>query len=449
MLTQTFPHEFCTYHSLQLDAYLLHLADCESTLGVVASEDILSAEGKLLVAKDTAITPSLAHTFSQLTLLKPLELSVSLERELDVFLLEADFMAVMQQDDFLLAINDSHNLNLPLKTLCQYSIQYSILRQKLTVMQKVLPELYQRSLYCAWLSFLVAKEMRLTEQDIALTFVAALYRDIGMLHVDPDIINRKATLTFNECLQLQMHVVVGSQIISAVPSMPVAVSRAVYEHHERCDGTGYPHGKVESELGISGLIIGLADSVVAIYYHRFKELGGSWRDVVPIIQMNAQAYFYRNYEVLTTVFRRGDLPLRNVVQGDETAQFIAGLADNNKRLKNWFEAMRDCYLSIGYRHGDRRLYSLQNVMLHVSTSVEGSGIFNKQLLELPDGGDKKAAEEMRQKIESAHLMQQEIVFHLQRLSRMTHLYLESGDCKKDDVKSILLDGLTKAKKFLM
>ncbi|MES2824336.1 MAG: HD domain-containing phosphohydrolase [Pseudomonadota bacterium] len=444
MAIETFSHKFNIHNPHQLDAYLLHLAEINIHCGVVAAENIYNSLGVLIVNSGVRITPLLANTILHCTLVKPLETIVRLERELDAAQLAADLVEIIEQDNILSALNEYQNLTPALKIFCQNSMQYAVLRQKLTVMSHVLPELYQRSLYCALLSFLIAKEMRLSESDQELVFLAGLSHDIGLLHVDPNVLNHKDTLTADEWLHIQRHVVISSQLLQSMPDMPIAVAQAVYDHHERCDGTGYPYGKVESELTFPGLIVGLADSVVAIYYHRFKTQGGTWLDAIPIIQMNTQAYFYRNYEILVAVLRRSELPKKNVIEGDATPQFIADLAQKNNQLKKWFDTLNDALVSIGFRHGDRRLYSLQNVMLHVSTSVEGSGIFKGQEL-LANANN--LCKEVDREIENTHLMQQEIIFHLQRLSRMTQLYIDSGDCKKNEIKSVLVEGLAKAQQF--
>lgn len=445
MAIETFSHKFNIHNPHQLDAYLMHLADVNSRCGVIAAENIYNSQGALILSAGARITPLLAENIKHFTLVKPLETLVRLEHEVDAEQLEADLVDVIQQDNILQALNEYHDLTPLLKTFCENSMQYIVLRQKLTVMSRVLPELYQRSLYCALLSFLIAKEMRLSEPDQALIFLAGLSHDIGLLHVDPTILNHKDTLTADEWLHIQRHVVISSQLLQSMPDMPVAVAQAVYDHHERCDGTGYPYGKVESELTFPGLIVGLADSVVAIYYHRFKAQGGTWLDAIPVIQMNTQAYFYRNYEILVAVLRRSELPRKNVIEGDETPQFIADLTEKNIQLEKWFDTLNDALVSIGFRHGDRRLYSLQNVMLHVSTSIEGSGIFKAR----DRLSNTSLCKEMHHEIEDAHLLQQEIIFHLQRLSRMTQLYLDSGDCKNNDIKSVLLEGLAKAQNFSM
>jgi HD-GYP domain-containing protein (c-di-GMP phosphodiesterase class II) len=50
------------------------------------------------------------------------------------------------------------------------------------------------------------------------------------------------------------------------------IRRAVYEHHERMDGTGYPRGLKGDEISIAARIIAVADSFDAMTASRpYKE----------------------------------------------------------------------------------------------------------------------------------------------------------------------------------
>jgi len=228
--------------------------------------------------------------------------------------------------------------------------------------------------------------------------------------------------------------------------MPNDVIEAVYEHHERCDGTGYPKGKVESELTYGGKIVGLADSLISIYRNRFQQ-GRNWRDVIPVIQMNAQAYFYRHDEILAVIWRRSQMPFKNIVQGDDLPDFVALLLKESTRLNAWFEILRESLLSIGFTHGDRRLHALQNIMLHVTTSVKGSGVFGAEMDQWLKNWELDKDDDIYRKIETAHIQQQEILFHLQRLNRMLQFYLDSDHFKKMEIKESLLKTLAKVKQF--
>jgi hypothetical protein len=362
-------------------------------------------------------------------------------------LLEKILLNVAQQDSILLAINEHHSLKVPLKELCETAARFSLLCQKLTFMSHILPDVFQRTLYSTWLSLLIANEMRLSRDDIETVFVAALAHDIGMLHIDPALLSQQVSRTSDEWQHIQQHVAIGFELMKSMEGMPANASQAVYEHHERCDGTGYPHAKVESELGLHGQIIGLADSVIAIYHNRFKEQGGTWRHSIPIIQMNLQAYFFRAFDVLTTILRRSELPPKDVVVGDKTPEFVNSLFNRNEQLKSWFDTMQACIMSVGFRHGDRHLHALQNVMLHLATSVQGSGIFQEQHQALRAIVESNRIAGSFSEVENVHLMQQEILFHLHRLSRMTQLYLDSNTCQQESIKQTLLSGLSKAQQY--
>jgi HD domain len=377
----------------------------------------------------------------------PSPVIVQREGGINAELLEKILLGVAQQDSILFAINEHHSLKIPLKELCETAARFPLLCHKLTVMTHTMPDVFQRTLYSTWLSLLIANEMRLSRDDIEVVFVAALAHDIGMLHIDRALLSQQVSRTSDEWQHIQQHVVIGFELMKSMEGMPVNASQAVYEHHERCDGTGYPQAKVESELGLHGQIVGLADSVIAIYHNRFKEQGGTWRHAIPIIQMNLQAYFFRAFDVLTTILRRSELPPKDVVVGDKTPEFVSTLFNRNEQLKKWFDAMQACIMAVGFRHGDRHLHALQNVMLHVATSAQGSGIFLEQHQVLRAIVENNGVAESISDIENVHLMQQEILFHLHRLSRMTQLYLDSGACQQEPIKQTLLSGLSKAQQY--
>ncbi|RYZ85045.1 MAG: hypothetical protein EOO68_30790 [Moraxellaceae bacterium] len=165
--------------------------------------------------------------------------------------------------------------------------------------------------------------------------------------------------------------------------------------------------------------------------------------------MNAQEYFYRHEEILANIWRRSELPLKNVVHDDEFPEFVANLIQKNKQLKSWFEILRDALLSIGFTHGDRELHSLQNVMIHLATSTRGSGIFNDDHLTALLTSEAIQSDESYRDVSKTYVLQEEIIFHLQRLSRMAQSYVESDNVKKPVIQSALKNALQKAKTFMI
>lgn len=425
-------------HELLNDGvYAAHLAEVNETRDVVASEDIMNARGVLLVKKGAPITPKVTRAIIEFKLTKPLQDSISIANEVGAGDLLKCFMKVLEQDMTLRMIHERYQLHSLLEQQCKHYDTFPLLRQKITVMSDRLPDIYQRTLYSAWLGLLIAKEMRLPPPEIANVFLAALSHDIGMLHISQDILNKKGKLSAEEWRQIQAHVVIGQKILVAIKEVPLPVSIAVLEHHERCDGTGYPLGKMENELSLAGQIIALTDSVVAIYINRFKPEGRGWRELIPVLQMNSQAFFYRNYEVLVTILRRSNLPSAQVVSGDTMPRFIMDVIQANRSLKIAFDEVNKTMRSLGFTHGDRKLHALQNVLIHIATAVNGSGILEDSFVAWLEQVRNQRMTGAYSDVENVFLMQEEVSFHLQRLSRMMQIYLDTHPAAPANIRDLL------------
>lgn len=425
-------------HELVNDGvYAAHLAEMNETREVIASEDIFNARGVMLVKKGSPITPKVTRAIIEFKLTKPLQDTISIAQEVKATDLLNAFMSVLQQDMTLRMMHERYKMHELLDQQCKHYDTFPLLRQKVTVMSERLPETYQRTLYSAWLGLLIAKEMRLPPQDISIVFLAALSHDIGMLHISPDILDKKGKLSAEEWRQIQAHVVIGQKILAAIKEVPQQVCIAVLEHHERCDGTGYPLGKMENELSLAGQIIALTDSVVAIYINRFKPEGRGWRELIPVLQMNSQAFFYRNYEVLVTILRRSNLPSAQVVSGDTMPGFIMDVIQANRSLKIAFDEVNKTMRSLGFTHGDRKLHALQNVLIHIATAVNGSGILEDSFVAWLEQVRDQRMTGAYSDVENVFLMQEEVSFHLQRLSRMMQIYLDTHPAAPANIRDLL------------
>ena len=417
--------------------YAAHLAEVNEAREVVASEDIVNARGVLLVKKGSPITSKVTRAIIEFKLTKPLQDTISIAREVGAGDLLKCFMGVLQKDITLRMMHERYKMHELLDQQCQLYDTFPLLRQKITVMSDRLPEIYERTLCSALLSLLIAKEMRLPPQEIATIFLAALSHDIGMLHINPEILDKKGKLSAEEWRQVQAHVVIGQKILAAIKEIPVPVCTAVLEHHERCDGTGYPFGKMESELSLAGQVIALTDSMVAIYINRFKPEGRSWRELIPVLQMNSQAFFYRNYEVLVTILRRSNLPSAQVVSGDTMPTFIVDVIQVNRSLKIAFDEVIKTMRNVGFTHGDRKLHALQNVLIHIATAVNGSGILEDSFIDWLEQVRDQRLKEAYGDVEHVFLMQEEVNFHLQRLSRMMQIYLDTHPAAPTTIRDLL------------
>jgi len=436
---QSLSQEGVGYLSSCKRTYIQHLAKASEIVNIRITADIVDQSEKNLFRQDELIQPGLVFRLMQIPVEILVSLFVKVEREKSLF---EDFQQLIQQDLLLSAIDENHSIEKLVSQLLEMLPAYPVLEQHLSLLAIQLPKTYLRTLYCSILSLLIAKEMRLTLLDIHTIFFASLSHDLGMLFVDPLVLNKKDKLSGDDWFQIQQHLPMSVELLRSIPKFPEQAITAVSEHHERCDGTGYPAAKVESEISLLGQILGLTDSLAAIYFNRFKNEGRSLRDAAAIIQLNQQAYLHRNYELVMAVLKRGEMPLKNVIN-ENTPALMADFAQKNQFLANWFNLLRECLLSVGFTHGDRKLHALQNVIIHVATTIRGSGIFYESNGQKIESTTQLVPHDEAMNIENLMMLQQEFLFHLQRLNRMLQLYLDSNETKNKDIETKLRNGFDK------
>lgn len=98
--------------------------------------------------------------------------------------------------------------------------------------------------------------------------VAGLLHDVGKLALPNEIVNKPGALTPEEWAEMRAHPVIGAQMVAAMPGIDKAAVVAVLEHHQRFDGTGYPHPIVKGRQHLASRIIALADAYDAMTSRR-------------------------------------------------------------------------------------------------------------------------------------------------------------------------------------
>ena len=85
-----------------------------------------------------------------------------------------------------------------------------------------------------------------------------------MLHVDPVLLHPKQAITRQQRRQLYSHPLVSALLLERHHEYPKEVIRAVREHHEVLDGSGYPGGLAGAAISPWGRIVSLAQVVAAL-----------------------------------------------------------------------------------------------------------------------------------------------------------------------------------------
>jgi putative nucleotidyltransferase with HDIG domain len=110
------------------------------------------------------------------------------------------------------------------------------------------------------LTDLVASELGLSAGDCERLRWSALLHDIGKLAVHPDVLNKSGVLSEEEWQLMRQHPIEGARIAAPLAGWLGEWVNTIVEHHERYDGTGYPHGVAGHEISLGGRIVAVADS---------------------------------------------------------------------------------------------------------------------------------------------------------------------------------------------
>jgi len=111
--------------------------------------------------------------------------------------------------------------------------------------------------------------------------LGALLIDIGNIRVPAEILSKRDSLTAEQFEIVKQHPLHALEILlQSRPPLPPAAVEAVYTHHERLDGTGYPRGLVGDEIPLFGKMIAIVDVYDASTTDRVYREGRSPSDTL-------------------------------------------------------------------------------------------------------------------------------------------------------------------------
>jgi HD-GYP domain-containing protein (c-di-GMP phosphodiesterase class II) len=114
------------------------------------------------------------------------------------------------------------------------------------------------------LSLRVAKELRLTPEQMRTVEFAALLHDVGKIAIPKEIINKPGPLDPDEWNLVKTHSEEGERMLLRVGGVLGQVGQIVRSCHESWDGQGYPDGLVGEEIPIEARIVSASDAFNAM-----------------------------------------------------------------------------------------------------------------------------------------------------------------------------------------
>jgi putative nucleotidyltransferase with HDIG domain len=128
-------------------------------------------------------------------------------------------------------------------------------------------ETYRHSLEVAATARAVAQRLGLAELDLVEVELGALLHDLGKLRMPQHILRKAGPLDDDERDLMRRHPEWGCEMVARVPGLE-AVAVIVRLHHERPDGSGYPHGLSEDRIPMASKIVSACDAYGAMTRRR-------------------------------------------------------------------------------------------------------------------------------------------------------------------------------------
>ncbi|MBI4292765.1 MAG: HD-GYP domain-containing protein [Betaproteobacteria bacterium] len=132
---------------------------------------------------------------------------------------------------------------------------------------------YLHSVSVCALMMVLCRAVEMDEKSVREAGLGGLLHDVGKMTTPDAILNKPGRLTDEEFALMREHVVAGREILESTPGItPVALTVAA-EHHERFDGSGYPHGLKAQAISPMGQLSAIVDVYDAITSDRVYHKG--------------------------------------------------------------------------------------------------------------------------------------------------------------------------------
>jgi HD-GYP domain-containing protein (c-di-GMP phosphodiesterase class II) len=117
-----------------------------------------------------------------------------------------------------------------------------------------------RSIYM----IMFARFLGMEQADIERAGMVGLLQDIAMVQLPEAVVSKKGPLSPEEIKLVRSHVQTGKEILAATHGLPPDIATLAAMHHERHDGSGYPHALRGPDLGTIAACAGLVDTYGAM-----------------------------------------------------------------------------------------------------------------------------------------------------------------------------------------
>ncbi|WP_312522154.1 HD-GYP domain-containing protein [Anaerospora sp.] len=143
--------------------------------------------------------------------------------------------------------------------------------------------LYRHALDVAFIAGYLGRWLGYGDGDIWNLTLAGLVHDIGKTKINFEMLSKSGRLNADEFKIAKNHTVWSYQLLAQTEFVSTVVLKAVLEHHEKLDGSGYPYRLQGNEITMLARIIAVADIYDALISNRYYHKGISPQEAIEIM----------------------------------------------------------------------------------------------------------------------------------------------------------------------
>lgn len=183
---------------------------------------------------------------------------------------------------------------------------------------------FTHSIDVATISMVMARDLNKSDREVFEIGMAGLLHDIGKTKIPGEILNKPSKLTAEEFEVMKKHSYYSYKIVSTNNEIPFDVKAGILQHHEKKNGSGYPHGLKGDQIHPYARILTVADIFDALVTERPYKKGKSMREAVEMLLAMTDEL---DLDALKSIMRVLILyPVDSIVQlsNGETARVVRG-----------------------------------------------------------------------------------------------------------------------------
>ncbi|MGE5581736.1 MAG: HD-GYP domain-containing protein [Bacillota bacterium] len=232
--------------------------------GMILGRSIFLADGRILVRRKTELTAASISKLREMRLPAVYVETVNDEQIEDLVsdAVRSDLIQSLYKLD--LTGNNGKSINIvPCKQIMFQLVDEVVRNPKapicFTEIRFLNDYLYSHMVNVCILAVKMGLQMAYNQLKLAELAIGALFHDVGMAKIPPEIVNRVGGLTSEEMRLVQNHSKDGYDLLRQISGFSAVSANIAYQHHERYNGTGYPRGLAGNEIHEFAKIVAVAD----------------------------------------------------------------------------------------------------------------------------------------------------------------------------------------------